>query len=102
MISIDGDSNAYREAIYGWGVALEQVQDGEKIRVTFGKDKPKTGYAYLKNRNFPGVRYTKTSMRWWELLQYHKPLIRLEVQREGNWETIWERKTNVSVSGNAQ
>lgn len=92
MLSIDGDSNAYREAIYGWGVALEQVTDGQKIRVTFGKDKPKSGYAYLKNRNLPGVRYTKTSMRWWELLQYYKPLVRLEVEGEGGWVVIWERE----------
>lgn len=91
-LSIDGDTNAYTDAIYGWGVALEQVKDGEKIRVSFGKDKPKSGYAYLKHKNNPGVRYTKTSMRWWELLQYGKPLVRLEKQQEGKWITLWERE----------
>ena len=92
MLSIDGDKNAYSEAVYGWGVVLEQVTDGQKIRVTFGKDKPKTGYAFLKYPNNPGVRYTKTSMRWWELLQYGKPLVRLEVEGDGGWVVIWERE----------
>ena len=92
---IDGDSNAYTEAIYGWGVALDQVTDGQKIRVTWKRDKPKTGYAYLADRHYPGVRLTRTSSRWYHLLQYHNPLIRLEVEEGKGWKVIWERATNV-------
>ncbi len=92
---IDGDSNAYKEAIYGWGVPLEQVADGQKIRVTFKGERAKTGYAYLANRQFPGIRWTKTSRRWWELLRYQKPLVKLEIQDGENWVTIWERESGL-------
>ena len=88
---VDGDSNAYTDAIYGWGVALEQVADGQKIRVTWKGKKPKTGYAYLENRHYSGIRLTRTSNRWYELLRYQTPLIKLEIEDGKNWKTIWER-----------
>ena len=59
--AIDGDSNAFTEAIYGWGEALEQVNDGQRIRVTWKGRKPKTGYAYLEDCHTPGIRLTHTT-----------------------------------------
>jgi len=88
---VDGDSDAFTEAIYGWGEALEQVNDGQRIRITWRGKKPKTGYAYLEDRHTPGIRLTRTTSKWYQLLQYHTPLVKLEIESGKNWKTIWER-----------
>ena len=91
---LDGDNDAYREAIYGWGAVLDQITDNQKIRITWKGKKPKTGYAYLDVKGRPGIRLTRTSNRWYDLLQYHTPLICLEVEAGKGWKVIWERVAN--------
>lgn len=90
-------NSAYDEAINGWGRESERVRLGQKIRVTFTGLKPKVGYAYKEEGFSLGIRYTWKSMRWWSLLNYNNPLIKLEAQEldgEGNanWVTLWERE----------
>jgi hypothetical protein len=91
------DNSAYSEAIYGWGEKESEIRLGQKIRVSFTGLRPKTGYAYKEEGAWLGIRYTWRSMRWWSLLNYNNPLIKLEAQEldgEGNayWITLWERE----------
>jgi len=91
-------TNAYTDAVNGWGEPSETIRLGQKIRVTFHGLKPKTGYAYKHEGVWLGIRYTWTSRRWWSLLNYNNPLTKLEAQDtdgEGvsTWRTIWEGVT---------
>ena len=89
---LDGKQNAYNEAVNGWGVFFdEKVNDNDKIRVTFEGKKAKTGYAYKQLKNYSGIRYTKTTSRWYHLINYRNPLVKLELQEGKNWITLWER-----------
>ena len=87
--------NTYADAM-DWEYAGESVRIGQKIRVTFQGLKPKSGYAYREEGAWLGIRYTWKSMRWWSLLNYNNPLIKLEVQDcnvkgEFYWVTLWEK-----------
>jgi hypothetical protein len=84
------DTNAYNDALFGWGPASKDVVSGDKIRVTFKNKKPKTGYAYKTDGQWLGIRYTATAMRWWILLSYNNPLLKLEKFDNGAYVTIWE------------
>lgn len=90
-------NNAYKEALEGWSKVEDSVRLGQKIRIE-REDLPiKTGYAYKEEGAWLGIRYTWRSMRWWSLLNYNNPLIKLEAQEldgEGNayWITLWERE----------
>ena len=84
------------DAITGWGEPSEAIRLGQKIRVTFTGEKPKTGYAYKEEGVWLGIRYTWRSNRWWSLLNYNNPLIKLEAQEvdgEGNaiYKLVWEK-----------
>ena len=88
--------SATGNALTGWGEVSETIRTGQKIRVTFKGERAKTGYAYKEEGSWLGIRYTWKSMRWWSLLNYNNPLVKLEVQEltgEGNpyWITLWER-----------
>ena len=90
-------NNAYSEAVNGWGEPSETIRLGQKIRVTFSGLKPKSGYAYKTKESWLGIRYTWKSMRWWSLLNYNNPLVKLEAQELDNqgkeyWTTIWEKQ----------
>ena len=90
-------TNAYEEAMK-WSERAGEIRIGQKIRVTFTGLKPKTGYAYKEEGAGLGIRYTWKSMRWWSLLNYNTPLIKLEAQEmtgEGKpyWVTLWERES---------
>jgi hypothetical protein len=84
-------NSAYQDALYGWEPVSEKIRLGQKIRVTFNGLKPKTGYAYKEDGAWLGIRYTWKSYRWWSLLNYNNPLIKLEVEEDGNYTTLWER-----------
>ena len=89
-------NNAYKEALEGWSKVEDSVRLGQKIRIEREGLPIKTGYAYKEEGAWLGIRYTWRSMRWWSLLNYNNPLIKLEVEeldREGNayWITLWER-----------
>lgn len=91
------DGDTYREAMQ-WSKNEDEIRLGQKIRVTFTGLKPKTGYAYKEDGAWLGIRYTWRSMRWWSLLNYNNPLIKLEAQemtKEGKpyWVTLWERES---------
>ena len=91
---LDG-GDTYREAMQ-WSEKESEIRLGQKIRVTFNGLKPKTGYAYKQEGAWLGIRYTWQSMRWWSLLNYNNPLIKLEAQEmtgkgEPYWVTLWER-----------
>jgi hypothetical protein len=90
------NDNTYKEALEGWGEPSERVRLGQKIRINREGLPTKTGYAYKEKGAWLGIRYTWRSMRWWSLLNYNNPLIKLEAQEldgEGNayWITLWER-----------
>lgn len=89
-------NNVFQDAM-SWSERESEIRLGQKIRVTFTGLKPKTGYAYKQERAWLGIRYTWKSMRWWSLLNYNNPLIKLEAQEmtgEGKpyWVTLWERE----------
>jgi hypothetical protein len=91
------NNNAYKEAIEGWSKVEDRVRLGHKIRIEREGLPIKTGYAYKEEGAWLGIRYTWRSRRWWSLLNYNNPLIKLEAQeldREGNayWITLWERE----------
>lgn len=91
-------NDTYREALEGWGKVEEEVKIGHKIRVTFKGLKPKTGYAYKEEGAWLGIRYTWKSMRWWSLLNYNNPLIKLELevmdgQGRSEFKTLWEKES---------
>jgi hypothetical protein len=86
----------YSDAMNGWGLVEDEILLGHKIRVTFDGLKPKTGYAYKQEGAWLGIRYRWKSYRWWSLLNYNNPLIKLELQvTDGNgnaeFKTLWER-----------
>lgn len=88
--------SVYGEALNGWGLCEDEILLGHKIRVTFNGLKPKTGYAYKEEGAWLGIRYRWNSHRWWSLLNYNNPLIKLELEvtdSKGNSEfkTLWER-----------
>ena len=88
-------NNAFNDAVNGWGTPSETIRLGQKIRVTFSGQKPKSGYAYKAEGSWLGIRYTWKSARWWSLLNYNNPLVKLEAQDldgQGKeyWTTIWE------------
>lgn len=88
--------NTYAEAM-AWQQAGESIPLGHKIRVTFQGLAPKTGYAYIEEGNWLGIRYTWRSSRWWSLLNYNNPLVKLELSvmdSKGNseYKLIWERE----------
>ena len=90
------EDNTYEEALFGWGKPSETVRLGQKIRIHRKGLNPKTGYAYKEDGMWLGIRYTWKSHRWWSLLNYNNPLIKLEVQELDNegkyyWITIWEK-----------
>jgi hypothetical protein len=87
---------AYFDAMNGWGKVEDQIRIGQKIRISFNGLNPKTGYAYKEEGAWLGIRYTWRSQRWWSLLNYNNPLIKLEIENlddQGNakWTTLWER-----------
>lgn len=89
-------SNAYAQAMV-WDQAGESVRVGQKIRVTFQGLPTKSGYAYRQEGSWLGIRYAWKSMRWWSLLNYNNPLVKLEVQEltdkgKPYWVTLWERE----------
>lgn len=89
-------TNAYEEAMQ-WSEKEGEIRLGQKIRVTFTGLKPKIGYAYKEEGAWLGIRYQWRSMRWWSLLNYNTPLIKLEAQEmtgDGKpyWVTLWERE----------
>lgn len=93
--SLLDSGSAYAQAINGWGAREGEIPLGHKIRVTFKDLKPKTGYAYKEEGAWLGIRYTWRSARWWSLLNYNNPLIKLELQiTDGqgvaSYKTIWE------------
>jgi hypothetical protein len=86
----------YSDAMNGWGLVEDEILLGHKIRVTFDGLSPKTGYAYKQEGAWLGIRYRWNSHRWWSLLNYNNPLIKLELQvTDGNgnaeFKTLWER-----------
>jgi hypothetical protein len=90
-------NNVFQDAM-SWSERESEIPLGHKIRVTFSGLKPKTGYAYKQEGAWLGIRYTWKSMRWWSLLNYNNPLIKLELQEldgegKANWRTIWERES---------
>jgi hypothetical protein len=90
-------NNAYKEALEGWSKVEDSVRLGQKIRIERENLPIKTGYAYKEEGAWLGIRYTWRSMRWWSLLNYNNPLIKLEAQEldgEGKayWITLWERE----------
>lgn len=93
-------TGAYSEAIEGWGEPSDTIRLGQKIRVTFEGLKPKTGYAYREDGAWLGIRYAWRSYRWWSLLNYNNPLVRLEVedldeQGRASYRTLWERGNEI-------
>ena len=91
-------SDAYTDAME-WERAAAEVRIGQKIRVTFQGLAPKSGYAYREEEAWLGIRYTWKSMRWWSLLNYNNPLLKLEVQELESptgdkfiYRTLWERE----------
>lgn len=89
-------TGAYGEAIEGWSEPSDTIRLGQKIRVTFEGLKPKTGYAYREDGAWLGIRYAWRSHRWWSLLNYNNPLVKLEVEEldghgMANYRTLWER-----------
>jgi len=89
-------NDTYKEALEGWNEPSERVRIGQKIRINREGLPTKTGYAYKEAGAWLGIRYTWRSMRWWSLLNYNNPLIKLEAQEldaKGNayWITLWER-----------
>ena len=103
MIKIDTAkllrNSASSDAMNGWGEVSESIRTGQKIRVTFSGLKPKSGYAYKVEGAWLGIRYTWKSMRWWSLLNYNNPLIKLEVEELATptgekfiYRTLWERE----------
>jgi hypothetical protein len=89
-------TGAYSEAVEGWSEPSDTIRLGQKIRVTFEGLKPKTGYAYREDGAWLGIRYTWRSHRWWSLLNYNNPLVKLEVeeldgQGRASYRTLWER-----------
>ena len=92
--------NTYAQAM-AWDQAGESVRIGQKIRVTFQGLAAKSGYAYRQEGACLGIRYTWKSMRWWSLLNYNNPLVKLEMQEltsEGKpyWVTLWKREGEVA------
>ena len=92
-------NNTVIDAMEGWGEPSEAIRLGQKIRVTFSGLPAKTGYAYRETGAWLGIRYTWRSHRWWSLLNYNNPLIKLEAQElneQGKeyWTTIWEKEGN--------
>jgi len=90
-------TNAYADAM-SWSEREGEIPLGHKIRVTFTGLKPKTGYAYKEDGAWLGIRYTWKSHRWWSLLNYNNPLIKLELQEldyegKASWRTIWEKES---------
>ena len=86
----------YSDAVTGWGEKEDEILIGHKIRVTFKGLQPKTGYAYKEEGAWLGIRYTWRSRRWWSLLNYNNPLVKLELEElngkgEASWRTIWEK-----------
>jgi len=90
MLKLDIAGDTYENAIYGWGSVSKNVVSGDKIRVTFRNKKPKSGYAYKVENQWLGIRYTATAMRWWSLLNYNNPLMKLEILQDDSYVTIWE------------
>lgn len=95
------NDNTFKDALWktdtgeviGWAVSAKDITNMEKIRVTFTNQKPKTGYAYIsKDNGWLNIRYTKTSMRYWSLLNYNNPLIKLELLKDNNWVVVWEKE----------
>ena len=91
-------TSAYSDAME-WERAGEEIRIGQKIRVTFSGLKPKSGYAYKVEGAWLGIRYTWRSSRWWSLLNYNNPLIKLEVEELATptgekliYRTLWERE----------
>ena len=80
-VSLLGDGNAYNESVFGWGEAGKDIMHNDKIRITFTGKKPRVGYAYCPKwqGGLRGIRYTANSGKWWDLLNYNNPLIKLEV-----------------------
>lgn len=90
--------SAYTEALNGWGKVEGEIPLGHKIRVTFSGLSSKTGYAYKQEGVWLGIRYTWRSNRWWSLLNYNNPLIKLEIQitdgqGKATYKTLWERES---------
>jgi hypothetical protein len=103
MIKIDTakllSTSASSDAMNGWGEVSDTIRTGQKIRVTFTGSKPKSGYAYRVDGLWLGIRYTWKSMRWWSLLNYNNPLVKLEVEELATptgekfiYRTLWERE----------
>jgi hypothetical protein len=85
-----------REAIYGWGAREGEIPLGHKIRVTFQGLAPQSGYAYKQEGAWLGIRYTWRSAKWWSLLNYNNPLVKLELsvmdsEGKSEYKVIWER-----------
>lgn len=90
-------NSAYAEALNGWAEVEGEIPLGHKIRVTFEGLSPKTGYAYKQEGAWLGIRYKWKSSRWWSLLNYNNPLVRLEIQvtdgqGKASYRTLWERE----------
>jgi hypothetical protein len=86
------------DAITGWGEPSEAIRLGQKIRVTFKGERSKTGYAYREEGAWLGIRYTWKSHRWWSLLNYNNPLVKLEVEEldgegKASYRLVWERES---------
>jgi hypothetical protein len=96
--SLLDDGGAYEDAINGWGGLEEVVPLGHKIRVTFNGLAPKTGYAYKQEGAWLGIRYTWRTRRWYSLLNYNNPLVKLElgeINQDGKtytYKTLWEKE----------
>lgn len=93
------NTSASSDAMNGWGSASDTIRTGQKIRVTFTGAKPKSGYAYRVDGLWLGIRYTWKSHRWWSLLNYNNPLVKLEVEELATptgekfiYRTLWERE----------
>ena len=96
---LGGSVSPYKEALEGWGEPSERIRLGQKIRITRQGLPIKTGYAYKEEGKWLGIRYTWRSHRWWSLLNYNNPLVKLEAQeldKEGKeyWVTVWAREGN--------
>jgi hypothetical protein len=90
-------NGTYSDAMNGWGKVEDQIRIGQKIRINFNGLNPKTGYAYKEEGAWLGIRYTWRSNRWWSLLNYNNPLVKLEVENlddQGNakWTTLWKKE----------
>ena len=84
------------DALTGWGEPSEEIRIGQKIRVTFTGEKPKTGYAYKEEGVWLGIRYTWKAHRWWSLLNYNNPLTKVEVEEidgegKASYRLVWEK-----------